>query len=183
MIPDRKTIARILELHGVPPHIVEHSIVVCRVALAIGKTLVQRGHIIDCELIEASALLHDLCKMECIQNGADHALRAEEVLSGYGYPRVAHVVGQHVRLRDKVLGEAMVVNYADKRVMHTEIVPLDVRFADLMERYGTNEHRRMIIQAHHSECVSMEHTIAGACLWSDSEIRELPSVSFHDALD
>jgi hypothetical protein len=29
-----------------------------------------------------------------------------------------------------------VVNYADKRVLHTRVVALKDRFADLMERYG-----------------------------------------------
>ena len=36
----------------------------------------------------------------------------------------------------------MIVNYADKRVMHEEVVSLSRRFLDLMDRYGSDEKRR-----------------------------------------
>jgi len=183
VIPERREIVRLLALHDVPRHIVDHSVMVCRVALAIGNTLAGRGLDVDLALIEASALLHDLCKMECIRSGLDHASRGEEVLRRYGYPRVARVVGQHVSLRSSTLDEAMVVNYADKRVMHTRIVPLETRFADLMERYGTDETRRLRIQKHKVACLAIEKTIADACAWGPRDLARLRPVPFDEALD
>ena len=58
-----------------------------------------------------------------------------------GYLELARVVREHVRLEDEVrdprpLREAEVVNYADKRVLHTRVVTVTDRFTDLRERYG-----------------------------------------------
>ena len=63
--------------------------------MAIGSSLKTSGHDIDLGLVEASALLHDISKMECIGNGRDHAAMGRELLSRHGYPLVADVVGQH----------------------------------------------------------------------------------------
>ena len=46
-----------------------------------------------------------------------------------------------------VIREAEVVNYADKRVLHTQVVSLAVRFADLMERYAKSEEARVRLAA------------------------------------
>ena len=41
--------------------------------------------------------------------------------------------------------ESLVVNYADKRVKHDQIVPLEERFSDLIGRYAkTGEHRQWL---------------------------------------
>jgi hypothetical protein len=51
-------------------------------------------------------------------------------------------VAEHIRLKEKtgskVLSEEEILNYSDKRVMHTTIVSLADRFADLKERYASN---------------------------------------------
>ena len=163
MIPTPEETRRLIDLYRMPAHILVHSIMVSRVAMAIGSSLEARGHEIDLGLVEASALLHDICKIECIGTGKDHALLGRELLSRHGYPLVGDVVGQHVRLRAFTLDEAMVVNYADKRVMHTMVVPLDTRFYDLMERYGTDEARKERIQAHHRDSREVEDLIARSC--------------------
>ncbi|HPI93740.1 MAG TPA: HDIG domain-containing protein [Deltaproteobacteria bacterium] len=163
MIPTLDESLRLIELHRMPGHIFAHSIMVRRVALAIGSSLLASNRDIDLRLVGSSALLHDICKMECIGNGGDHALKGMELLCRYGYPRVGDVVGQHVRLRTLALDEAMVVNYADKRVMHTRVVSLDRRFVDLMARYGTDEGRRERILGHHRVCLQMEDMIVNAC--------------------
>src|SRR4030042_1892035 len=63
------------------------------------------------------------------------------VLAEMGYPEVARIVKEHVYLAadpasPQPPGETEVVNYADKRVLHTRVVTLRERFADLLERYG-----------------------------------------------
>ena len=163
MIPSTDETRRIIELYQMPEHILMHSIMVSRVADAIGSSLAASGHGIDLELVAASALLHDICKMECIGTGKDHALMGMELLSRHGFPLVGDVVGQHVRLRAFTLDEAMVVNYADKRVMHTRVVSLDTRFMDLMERYGTDGSRRERIRMHLRDCMKVENLIARSC--------------------
>jgi hypothetical protein len=54
-------------------------------------------------------------------------------------------VEAHVFLEEAFLGgpltESVLVNYSDKRVRHDEIVTLEERFEDLMDRYAkTPEH-------------------------------------------
>lgn len=163
MIPTPEETRRLIDLYRMPEHILVHSVMVCRVALEISTSLVSSGHDIDLRLVEASSLLHDICKMECLGNGKDHALMGKELLHRHGYPSVGDVVGQHVRLIALSLDEAMVVNYADKRVMHTRVVSLDRRFMDLMERYGTDDTRKERIQMHHRECLQVEDMIGGSC--------------------
>ena len=72
-------------------------------------------------------------------------------------------MAQHVRLNSYDLDEAMVVNYADKRVMHDRVVSLTRRFLDLMERYGTDDQRRERILMHHQTCLHIEEIIAKNC--------------------
>jgi hypothetical protein len=56
---------------------------------------------------------------------------------------VAEIVAQHVTLKEGVsenpgVTEIEIVHYADKRVLHEEIVDLQTRFEYLQERYGRN---------------------------------------------
>ncbi|MGD9326585.1 MAG: hypothetical protein PVG26_21380, partial [Desulfobacterales bacterium] len=57
-----------------------------------------------------------------------------------GYPEVGNLVRQHVVLDEydatKIPAEADILNYADKRVLHDEIVDLDRRLDYILERYA-----------------------------------------------
>jgi len=163
VIPSLDQAIGLIERSLMPPHILVHSIMVRRVALVLGASLVRRGSVLDLALVEMAALLHDISKMECVGTGRDHALMGQDFLSAHGYPLVGDVVGQHVRLRSMELNEAMVVNYADKRVMHDRVVSLDRRFVDLMARYGTDGARRDRILLHHRDCARMEEIILERC--------------------
>ena len=113
-------------------------------------------------LVDRSAILHDICKIDSIRSGGDHALMGEQLLTENGYSEVAGVVGQHVRLRSMQVNEAMVVNYADKRVMHDTIVSLPKRFVDLMDRYGTDENRQHRILSHYNDTLRMQDIIVAS---------------------
>ena len=138
---DNKTCLRILHQQKVPLHIIRHCIRVSYLGFRIAQGLVLRGHDLDTDLVRAGALLHDVSKMKAIEKGGDHAEMGAEFLERLGLFKVADVVRQHVWLRHPDEGqwrpsEALIVNYADKRVMHTRIVSLDQRFMDLFKRYG-----------------------------------------------
>ena len=64
---------------------------------------------------------------------------------------VAHLVREHIVTFEgedpAVIREAEVVNYADKRVLHTRVVTLAARFADLKERYAKSEEARRRLAA------------------------------------
>lgn len=160
--PSRAQAFDLLNIHQVPEHIIRHSMVVTHVANVIASALVKSGVDLNEDLVDRAALLHDICKMKAITSGGDHALFGNELLTSMGYPLVGDIIGQHVWLKSFELGEAMVVNYADKRVMHDRIVSIPERFEDLMTRYGTDELRRSRISAHHENTLKVHGIIAAS---------------------
>ncbi len=140
-LPSRGQCLDLMAAHGMLPHIREHSFRVTQVAVFLGEALTAAGISLHLPLITAGALLHDLGKTPCLGNGQNHAEWGASVLTSMGYPEVAQVVREHVYLATDPLSsqpprEAEVVNYADKRVLHTRVVTLAERFADLLARYG-----------------------------------------------
>ncbi len=141
-IPSSDQCRGLLKEYEVPDHIIKHSEVVRRVATFLAEKLNGSGENLNIEAIEAAALLHDITKMEGIESHRDHAETGRRLLAALGFRRIGEIVGEHVRLRGgregNSLTEEEIINYSDKRVMHTEIVTLEERFADLRERYGLN---------------------------------------------
>jgi len=140
-IPSRGECLVLMAKHGMLAHIREHSLLVTEVALHLGTSLAEAGFPLHLDLIEAGALLHDLGKTPCLGTELNHAEWGAEAMRRAGYPEVAKVVREHVLLQPdghdpRAIREAEVVNYADKRVLHTRVVTLAARFADLKERYG-----------------------------------------------
>ena len=127
-------------------HIVVHSILVRRVALLITDRLNAADAGLHRDLVRASATLHDITKTRSFATGENHAETGEAFLRELGYPEVGDVVGQHVLLNAFAphgpCTEAEVVNYADKRVLHDQVAPLNDRMAYILDRYGRSPGRR-----------------------------------------
>jgi uncharacterized protein len=140
MIPDREECLRLMERYGMLENIVAHSLEVTKVALFLTSELNKRGQRIDPCMVEAASLLHDIAKTACLKTKGDHTESGYHLLKGIGYERVGEIVAQHVWLKGE--GDPLsvsveeVVNYADKRVRHNQIVSLEDRFKDLKTRYG-----------------------------------------------
>ena len=122
------------------PQIIRHSELVAQVALYIGKRLNDEGVKLDLNLVQAGALLHDIAKTICLETKGNHAEEGGEILASLGYPAVASIVRQHIRMDEGAIDEITItevelVNYSDKRVKHEEIVDLQERFRDIYERY------------------------------------------------
>ena len=133
-----------------------------RLAVVIASQAQARGYAMNVPLVDRAAILHDICKIDSIRNGGNHALMGERLLVECGYPSVADIVGQHVMLRSMQLGEAMIVNYADKRVMHDTIVSLSKRFVDLMDRYGADDNSQERILQHYQNALQMQEIIVSS---------------------
>ncbi len=143
-IPTPNDCLALMSAHGMLPNIRDHSLLVREVAVHLGTSLVEAGFALHLDLIEAGALLHDLGKTYCLGTALNHAEWGAQALTAAGYPEVAQVVREHIFLESDgtnplAIREAEVVNYADKRVLHTRVVTLTDRFVDLMERYGKSE--------------------------------------------
>ncbi len=159
--PSRDECLRLMTVHGMLPHIRAHSCRVRDVALAVGSHLVAAGVALYLPLLEAGALLHDIAKTASLGNGGEHARLGAQWLTDLGYPAVAEIIREHVWLSRHPaeawpLREVEVVNYADKRVLHDQIVTLPDRFVDLRRRYGRtpeivarisrNEERSLVLE-------------------------------------
>jgi putative nucleotidyltransferase with HDIG domain len=130
-------------------HIVVHSMQVCRVATFLVDHLNAQQNRLNYHLIRAAALLHDITKTRSFKTEENHALTGGQFLAKAGYPEVGELVRQHVRLdvypNPVVLGEAEIISYADKRVLHDKVVSLDKRMDYILGKYGKSpEHQKRI---------------------------------------
>jgi len=148
-IPTQEQCYRLMCDMKMMDHIVVHSMQVCRVATFLTENLNPQRNRLNHDLIRAAALLHDITKTRSFKTEENHALTGGEFLAEQGYTEVGDLVRQHVRLDaypDPVmLGEAEIINYADKRVLHDRIVGLDKRLDYILEKYGKlPEHQERI---------------------------------------
>ncbi len=141
-VPSPDECYSILQRYSVPEHIIQHSEMVSTVAVFLAEHLNEQGEELNIPELQAAALLHDLTKMQGLAEGRDHAKSGNEVLAKLGFKRIGEIVAEHIKLKEKtdsqVLSEEEILNYSDKRVMHTTVVSLADRFADLKERYAAN---------------------------------------------
>ena len=148
-IPTRDQCFRMMSDMKMMDHIVVHSLQVCRVATYLTENLNRQNGRLNLDLIQAAALLHDITKTRSFKTQENHAQTGGQLLAEQGYPEIGELVRQHVRLDEYpdpvVLGEKQILNYADKRVLHDEVVSLDKRLDYILEKYGeTPEHKERI---------------------------------------
>jgi uncharacterized protein len=163
IIPSFAECMKIMRRYNMRENIVRHSLRVRDVAVFIAAKLVEAGHELNLNLVEAAALLHDITKTRCLSTGERHAETGQSMLEAMGYHRVGQVVGNHVRLhgyrKPGWITEDDVVNYADKRVMHDRIVSLNQRYADLKKRYGISPEALLFLSQMEAETQEIEKKI------------------------
>ena len=144
-------------------NIVAHSIQVYRVGMCLVEHIKLDGNRLNGRLVQAAALLHDITKTRSFETEENHALTGGQVLADFGYPQVGDLVRQHVRLDDysepQNLSEAVIVNYADKRVLHDRIVSLNERMDYISKRYGTEPGHKHRIQLLWEKTAALEKQI------------------------
>jgi len=148
-IPTKVQCYQMISAMKMMDHIVVHSLQVCRVATFLTGHLNKQHFRLNFDLIQSAALLHDITKTRSFKTREDHALTGGKYLTDHGYPEVGDLVRQHVVLDTysvaAAIREAEVLNYADKRILHDEIVALDKRLDYILERYAeTPAHRERI---------------------------------------
>ena len=129
-----------------------HSMKVCQVAELLTDLMTESAHVrLNRDLVYAGALLHDITKTRSLKTGEFHAATGDELLCEMGFPQVGAIIRQHVALDDYFVSaipdEAEIVNYADKRVLNTDIVSLSQRMDYILERYGTNPEYRQRLRS------------------------------------
>ena len=158
-------------------HIVSHSILVCQVAMFLVDHLNRQKVYLNRDVIQASALLHDITKTRSFKTRENHAQTGEQLLHELDYPEVGDIIGQHVILKEFAnadpFKEAEIVNYADKRVLHDRVVSLKDRMAYVLKNYGRQSiyHERILRLWKESE--HLEKKIFAALSFSPDDLNHL----------
>lgn len=137
-----KTCLVLLEKHGVPQNIVEHSLKVKEVAMYLSRKLQSAGTHVNLGIVNDASLLHDIDKHRTLNDIKNHGKLSEKILLEEGISQeIASCARKHHLsniLEEKPFDtiEEKIIYYADKRVVHDNIVSLDERFTYLKKRYG-----------------------------------------------
>lgn len=143
-LPDMGKTMQLWDTYAMLDHIRRHSEVVCAVALLLTDWLEEAGYEFNRRAVEVGALLHDIAKTQCLGSSRRHDIEGAAIMTESGYPELAWLVGSHVSLPEgHPLDETMIVNYADKRVNHDQVVNLNQRFAYIASRYGMDDPERL----------------------------------------
>ena len=162
-IPSREECSELMALHSMRPNIVEHSIQVMHVSLAIADNL-KNGVAVNRDLVIAGALLHDITKTRSLKTNERHDISGGELLREMGFTSTAEIVEQHIAFQDLNtqgrLEEREIIYYADKRVTHDKIVTIEERVHYLIQRYGNTEEIRSRILQNKNLVLAVESKIA-----------------------
>ena len=175
-VPSREECLALMADQGMLPNIRSHSLQVARVAQVLAIHLPASRPPLDLALLEAGALLHDIAKTECLKTKKRHTDIGAAFLEARGYPEVAEIVAQHVTLKAGLsenhgVTEIEIVHYADKRVLHEEIVDLQTRFEYLQSQYGRTSEDRKRIAALLENSLNQEKKIFRDLPFSPSELK------------
>jgi len=176
-IPTKDQSYQMLSEMKMMDHIVIHSLQVCRVATFLTEHLNKQHYRLNFDLIQSAALLHDITKTRSFETREDHALTGGKHLSDCGYPAIGDLIRQHVKLDTYsdagTISEAEVLNYADKRVLHDEIVDLDRRMDYIVERYGETPAHRERIHMLWQKTKDLEDRIFGVISFAPGDLNQL----------
>ena len=119
-----------------PQQGVHHGIAVAGVAMALGRALNAQGCNLDLDLLNNSALLHDLAK-----GLPQHEVRGAEMVRNLGLGGLAGIVAVHTDIPPPDSGEITekeVVCLADKLVQGSRLVSVGQRFEEKLALYAEN---------------------------------------------
>jgi|TARA_B100002003_G_C13885219_1_gene431940 putative nucleotidyltransferase with HDIG domain len=131
-VPTREECFEILKEYRLPQRIIDHTLMVNKVAMLLAKKLVERGIQINLDLLDSASLLHDLDKIITLKDGDNHGKISAKILIERGYPELAKLVKVHKSecLADDLIQtwEEKLLLYADCRSQWDKIVDLKTRF-------------------------------------------------------
>ena len=166
MIPSTEQCFEFMAQYGMLDRIKDHSIMVERISRTIAQHLNKSGSFhLSLGRISAGALLHDIGKTRALYEGETyawtHADIGKTICLDNNLDEIADIVREHLRLEgfdpDGDINEREIVYYADKRVTHDRIVPLDERLEYLLDRYAKeDELRSKMIRQNMALCARVE---------------------------
>jgi predicted hydrolase (HD superfamily) len=148
-LPTEQECYALLKEHDAEGAVLQHSENVRKIAVFLARMLKEAGESVDIDLVDRSALLHDLHKIEEITEVRDNGITLDDVkrhedrtydLLKDKYPELAEVIRKHkyILILEEGLDtwEQKLIYYADKRVAPYGIVSLDERLKEGHKRYS-----------------------------------------------
>ena len=163
-LPDRETVARLLDEANLPDGIRVHSEGVARVAVAAAGLVAESGIPVDGWLVEAAALLHDIDKPEIRRSGGEHGIVGARRLEAAGHEELAMPVASHpiTALLDEdrypIGWPSVLVAVADRHVAQA-FLTIDERLDDMKLRHPEYAES---IEAARRPSHALEAEVAGA---------------------
>ncbi len=179
-IPDAAACIALMEEHGMLANIRAHSFVVARIAELLAKELQKTSsQPPDLQLCVSGALLHDIAKTPCLSSGCNHAKAGAELCRSLGFSEIAEIVAGHVVLPDfaperyaaGIFLPVEIVYYADKRVLHDQIVSLPERLEYILDKYSGGDARRQEgIRENFMQCKLVEERLFSLTAFTPEEL-------------
>lgn len=161
-LPNREQAINLLQINNCSPQVISHCKAVTDLALQIACKLQARGYTVDLELVEAGGLLHDLGRGK--SHNVDHGVVGAEIAQTIGLPQavidiIKRHVGAGITLEEaQLLGwskdnyipqtlEEKIVCYADKRIDHDQVTPIQVEI-ERLQRCGFGEGAERVRRLH-----------------------------------
>lgn len=172
-IPTKQECFDLIREKNIPPRLIKHILAVTKISLFLAKRLIEKGEPVNIKLVQAGALLHDIDKIETLENG-QHGYTAYDYLMKLGYPEIAQIPKKHVFNWHNNLSnwEEKIVIYADLRVTDS-IVSLKEEFEYLLKKYGTTEQKRVLIKKYLSLTFELEKEIFDKVGLDPDKLKEL----------
>ena len=151
-IPNEQECLNILRDYGTPDHVIRHCREVCRVAVAIGEKLNEKGYNINIPLLRAACTLHEVARVH-----DEHERVGAEYLRTLGYDQVADLVGQHTHYKDfnpvSEIEEVDLLCIGDRTVVEDEYVGVEKRMeyiAAKATRFGRSDLAKNVVKVRKS---------------------------------
>lgn len=193
-IPSIDRCLAMMEEFAMYANIRRHSFMVARVAEILHRGLEEAPDVAvvpERNLVIAGALLHDIAKTRCLQEGCRHAEVGRDICMALGLPEVAGIVADHVILssfREEEYSQGIfsateLVFYADKRVNHDRVVHLEDRLAYIIDKYANNEAvREDHIRRNFEQCRRVEAHLFAKLPFTPRDLPGLLATSPQDLL-
>ena len=130
-LPTEEECYKLLKIHNTPAKVMEHCKQVAGLSRWLGKQLCEAGCVLNLELLNTSALLHDIAKGK-----EDHSRVGAEIMANY--PEIAEIIASHMDIfldASQAITEKEIVYLADKLVKNNQIILLQDRFNAVLERF------------------------------------------------
>jgi uncharacterized protein len=169
-LPSRDEALSLMAEAGCNRHVINHCVRVTKLALYIAGRLRDNGYEVDCALVEAGALLHDLGRSKT--HGVDHGVVGGGLALGLGLPTsLVKIIERHVGagitadeavklgLPEKsympVSLEEKIVAYADDLIEGDKVVDIEVTVEKFSKELGDDHPSLRRLRALHDEIVSL----------------------------